>query len=146
MSKEVMDPRLDTITDCLYRVSAKAIIIRENKILLVKETGNWWSLPGGGIDHGETVVTALSRELSEELGASPEQITIDEQVIQVVLGQIVDNIPRVCLVYKTDIPQDSIKATDHVIGFEWVTAAQLEQLEINQIVRDTKPLIERMLQ
>jgi 8-oxo-dGTP diphosphatase len=51
-----------------YRVSVKAIIRdHSGKILVVKEGDSEWSLPGGGMDHGETVHDALKRELYEEL-------------------------------------------------------------------------------
>ncbi|MDB5187181.1 MAG: ADP-ribose pyrophosphatase [Candidatus Saccharibacteria bacterium] len=50
-----------------YRVSLKAIIRNEvGEVLVVKENGSNWSLPGGGIDHEETVHQALVRELYEE--------------------------------------------------------------------------------
>lgn len=50
-----------------YRVSVKAIIRNDkDKVLVVKEKGSAWSLPGGGIDHGETAHDALKRELYEE--------------------------------------------------------------------------------
>lgn len=52
-----------------YRVSLKAVI-RNDKgaVLCVKEGSEFWELPGGGIDHGEDVQTALARELTEEIG------------------------------------------------------------------------------
>ena len=55
-----------------YRVSAKAVIVRDDGLVLcVKEGGDdYWSLPGGGIDFGENLQEALSRELHEEVGFS----------------------------------------------------------------------------
>ncbi|MBP6037892.1 MAG: NUDIX domain-containing protein [Candidatus Saccharimonas sp.] len=53
-----------------YRVSVKAVI-RDEKgwVLCVSETErNFWELPGGGLDHGETVQQGLARELEEEIG------------------------------------------------------------------------------
>jgi ADP-ribose pyrophosphatase YjhB (NUDIX family) len=51
-----------------YRVSLKAIIRNANgEVLVVKENGSQWSLPGGGMDHGESVHDALARELYEEV-------------------------------------------------------------------------------
>lgn len=51
-----------------YRVSLKAIIHNEKgEVLVVKEGSDNWSLPGGGIDHGESDTEALQRELREEV-------------------------------------------------------------------------------
>jgi 8-oxo-dGTP pyrophosphatase MutT (NUDIX family) len=56
-------------TDYLYRVSMKSLIRNEkNEILVVKETGrDWWDLPGGGMDHGEDIKSAIAREMKEEV-------------------------------------------------------------------------------
>lgn len=50
---------------------ARAIIIKENKILLinrVKKDDNYWVFPGGGIEPGESKKDAVARECKEELG------------------------------------------------------------------------------
>jgi len=50
-----------------YRVTVKAIIRNEQgRVLAVKEGSNNWGLPGGGVDHGETLERALAREMYEE--------------------------------------------------------------------------------
>ncbi len=55
--------------DYLYRVSIKGIILNDTgEVLLVKENGrDWWDLPGGGMDHGESIKAAIARELKEEV-------------------------------------------------------------------------------
>jgi ADP-ribose pyrophosphatase YjhB (NUDIX family) len=55
--------------DSLIRVTLKAVILdEEGRILVVKEHGrDWWDIPGGGIEHGETIKEALARELFEEV-------------------------------------------------------------------------------
>ena len=53
------------------RNSAKAIIIRDGRLLLIRnrdEEGDWHTLPGGGQNHGETLREALQRECQEEVG------------------------------------------------------------------------------
>lgn len=51
-----------------YRVSLKAIIRnKKGEVLVVKEKGSKWSLPGGGIDHEENFEDGLRREMYEEV-------------------------------------------------------------------------------
>ena len=54
------------------RNSAKAVIIREDKILLLRKAdkdGSYIVLPGGGQKFDETLEQALEREVLEEVGA-----------------------------------------------------------------------------
>ncbi len=53
------------------RVAAYAVCIQEEKILLARfigRSGKVWTLPGGGIDHGEDPYFAAIREVEEETG------------------------------------------------------------------------------
>ena len=61
-------------TDYSFRVSLKAVIFNEiDQVLVVKENGrDWWDIPGGGIDHGESVEEGLRRELYEEVSLTGE--------------------------------------------------------------------------
>ena len=56
-------------TDYLYRLSIKGIVFNDaGEMLFVKESGrDWWDLPGGGMDHGEDIKTAIAREMKEEV-------------------------------------------------------------------------------
>lgn len=51
------------------RVRVAGILTRGNEILFVKHQKNgeeYWLLPGGGVDYGETMERSLEREFSEE--------------------------------------------------------------------------------
>lgn len=57
------------------RNSAKAIIIENGHLLanqLTDAEGEWYSLPGGGQEPGETLIQAAKRECYEELGVEIE--------------------------------------------------------------------------
>jgi ADP-ribose pyrophosphatase YjhB (NUDIX family) len=50
------------------KIDVRAAVVSENKILLVKERGDGWTLPGGWVDPGETPSEAAVRETKEESG------------------------------------------------------------------------------
>ena len=50
------------------KIDVRAAVISENKILLVKERGDGWALPGGWVDPGECPSEAAVRETKEESG------------------------------------------------------------------------------
>jgi 8-oxo-dGTP pyrophosphatase MutT (NUDIX family) len=55
-------------------VGIKGVIIRDNKLLLlyrpVASDGGYWDLPGGRLGEGESIESALRREMNEELPGS----------------------------------------------------------------------------
>ena len=51
------------------RARATAVVLRGGRVLLVKEAGvPYFSLPGGGMQEGESAAAAAAREVGEELG------------------------------------------------------------------------------
>jgi 8-oxo-dGTP diphosphatase len=66
----VINPEdLNEKADYLFRVSIKGLVRNDkDEVLVVKETGRtWWDLPGGGMDHEESIKQAIARELREEV-------------------------------------------------------------------------------
>jgi len=58
----------------IQRVTAKAVITKDNKFLLVEEPDKRWEFPGGKIEFGDTPEDTLKRELQEELGLTDLEI------------------------------------------------------------------------
>ncbi|MBP6989324.1 NUDIX domain-containing protein [Candidatus Shapirobacteria bacterium] len=68
-----------TIHDNLtYRQSTSAVILDKlGRILIVQKNSykdNEWDIPGGGIEEGEEPKSAVTRELSEELGSDKFEV------------------------------------------------------------------------
>lgn len=117
-----IDSRLNDIDDCLYRVAIRVLIIQNDRVLLVKEASDdWWALPGGGVDHGETVESTLVREIEEELGVPAKAITSDFGIVHYNIGNVVNAVPRMNLFFKVSVPQELLKKTDHITEWAWFT-------------------------
>jgi putative (di)nucleoside polyphosphate hydrolase len=66
----------------LYRPNVAAILQRPDGLILIGERMNVqgaWQFPQGGVDAGESIETALFRELEEEVGVPADLIRVREQ-------------------------------------------------------------------
>ncbi|MGA8117429.1 MAG: NUDIX hydrolase [Actinocatenispora sp.] len=70
VARACQNSAVDMLTKRL-RVAAYGICVRDSSVLLARYIGGdrpRWTLPGGGIDHGEDPYDAVRRELVEETG------------------------------------------------------------------------------
>lgn len=66
-------------TNILFQIRLTGILIEDNKILLVKQhisPERFWSLPGGRLEHGETLEEGIIREMFEETGLNVRVIKL----------------------------------------------------------------------
>lgn len=64
------------IFPCTYRISIKAAIRDlSGRVLLVRQADGYWELPGGGLEHGESIAQALTREIREETSLAVQSIS-----------------------------------------------------------------------
>lgn len=125
-----IDPRLNEIDNCLYRVAARALVVQNDKVLLVWENGSsWWQIPGGGVDYGETMESTLVREVEEELGVPAENVLSDYKIAYYDIGNVINGVPRMNLYFKVTVPENVVKKTEHVSKFKWFTKDEFLKLK-----------------
>jgi 8-oxo-dGTP diphosphatase len=134
-----IDPQLNEIDDCLYRVAIRTLIVQNDKVLLVQEVPEmWWAFPGGGVDHEETIESALIREIEEELGIPANKVSSDFQIVYYDIGSVVNDIPRMNLFFIASVPRELLKQTEHVAKLSWFNEGEFLKLNLNPSYNKTK--------
>lgn len=122
------------------RNSVKALIIRGDKILCTKNSdllGDFYLLPGGGQNHGETMRNAIIRECREELGAIVEvgKLCFVREYISAnhELAIYDDSIHQIELIFFCELleePQLNMALNIDVmqVGIEWLAITSLNKL------------------
>lgn len=121
-----------------FHLGVKALIRNPNKEILLLErkskfNKNYWDLPGGRLQKGESLLETLTREVMEEVGIN--DIGRIEPFITVWtdirIQNAKDDVGLIFSTYLCDINYlFSPKLSDEHIGFKWLTAHQcLEKLK-----------------
>lgn len=120
-----------------FKFRVCGIIKRDNKFLIQKNDGNnFYSLPGGHVELGEDTLTALKREMKEEVNVQ----TTDEKLFAVVENFFADNTAKVFhelgfyyqVSTKENLPltdysvEENDKGTMKHLEFKWVTKEELQ--------------------
>jgi ADP-ribose pyrophosphatase YjhB (NUDIX family) len=114
------------------RIRAAAIIVEDGRILLVrhlKDGHEYWLLPGGGVDPGETLKDALCRELREEI-----DLAIVPGELALISESIAPDTSRhmVQLAFLAE-RSGNFRVTGfdpRVVGVEWKSIVELAELEM----------------
>lgn len=125
------------------RNSAKAIIVKNSMLLLTKNVdseGVFYLFPGGGQNHGETLIEAVKRECVEEVGA---KVTVKEMLhIREYIGKnhehssFDSSIHQMEYYFKCELLTDddhflTPKNPDsHQTGIEWIAVNELQELRL----------------
>lgn len=74
LGKFVHDSGLDLTAPTIERVAVRGVLFRGPELLLLKSRHGDYKFPGGGVEAGETMASALQREFLEECGFSAIEV------------------------------------------------------------------------
>jgi len=115
-------------------ISVKGIILKENKVILLRNERNEWELPGGRLEHGETLEKALTREINEELGiyCSIDKLN-DVWVYEVYQDREVLIITFIC----NSADSSNVVISNEHLEYKWFPVSELESLNMPQGYKDS---------
>jgi 8-oxo-dGTP diphosphatase len=126
----VSDPRP------VLRVGAYAVVERDGALLLARWVGSQrWTLPGGGLDHGEDPRLGAVREVEEETGYQVELrqlLTVESfrQLVERPDGPV--DHQTICIVYSAEVVGGELR---HEVGGSTDAAAWVPLADVPGLAR-----------
>jgi len=131
----------------LHRITSTAIIVKEDRYLIVKRSPNkkafpgMWTVPGGGLEVDDYIdipkttsdhwyfgiERSLKREIVEEVGLT------DLGRIKYLLDILfirVDGVPSAILSFYCDYKSGEVKLNEENVEYKWVTLEEAKEYEL----------------
>ena len=125
------EPNFEKWEEYRIREAARAILFdEESRVALMRvASDNYCKLPGGGIDEGEDITTALNRELLEEIGASSVEILSEVGRVDEYRDEYGVNSRHYCFVARLSGPIIEPSRTEKELaeGYETVWAKDMDE-------------------
>lgn len=98
-------------------VGAYGFIIKNDEVALIKKARGGYTglldIPGGGIEHNETPVEGLKRELMEEAGVTVKNYKLITATSRTFKWQVnknlIEDLHHIGILYKVEVEEDNVK-------------------------------------
>ena len=132
------DPAAPTANSLVVAVSA--VVIEAGRLLVIRRTDNGlWSLPGGGMEPGETVGGAVIREVREETGydVKPTRLVgVFSDPAHVVAYDDGEVRQAFSLCFDCILIAGTARTSSESSAVEWISLSELDQLDMHQANRE----------
>lgn len=110
-------------------VIAGCLIVRDNKILMVKEAKKkcygQWNFPAGHVDEPEFITDAAIREVYEETGCKVKLTG----VLPICIVEAKDAEPRLMVRFTAEIVEENIKIDpDEILDVQWLDIERVKNM------------------
>ncbi len=118
-------------------LAVSAAIVRDGKVLLVRRARNpalgIYTLPGGGVETGETLMQAVTREVREETSLTVEPVALAGHR-EVIVRDAQDRIERhfVIMCYAARWRSGEVVLNDELDDARWLVPAELTGLRTTE--------------
>jgi len=118
-------------------VGIGALIFQRGRILMAQRgkepLKDWWSLPGGAVETGETLDQAVRREVREETGLEVQPVRMFEIFERIMRdGEGATEYHYVLIDYVCRVTGGSLCAGDDVAHVQWMRKEELSGLPITE--------------
>jgi 8-oxo-dGTP pyrophosphatase MutT (NUDIX family) len=110
-----------------FPVSVKGVIVRDGRVILLKNERNEWELPGGKLELNETPPSCVAREVTEEL-----QLHVEAQrLLDSWIYTIAPDVHVLILTYGcTEIREDAAVLSDEHKHCAWFSIEEVDSLDM----------------
>ena len=136
---------MDQIPNWFYRISAKALILNEDKKFLLVREEKWWELPWWWLEYWESPQEWIKREISEEMWINV--ISVEEDPSYFITAQKDNGVWIANVIYETQVNINEIydfKPSDECLEVRFFHAneAQNEKLfpNVRKFIKHFNPL------
>lgn len=112
-----------------HYLSAKALVVRDGKLLLAKQEDGRWELPGGGVEPGETPTQAVIREVQEECGLTATILDQRPKYVWIFHPDQETN-PTCCIGYHVELNSLNFTPSRECLALEFFDKDSIQQIPV----------------
>ena len=124
------------MADKNFEIIARLVFLKNNKILFCKqktekteETEDYYFLPGGHVEFGESANDSIGREIEEELGAAASEVSFIGAVENIFSDEGGKH-HELNLVFSAKLDREDVESLENHLEFAWVDTTDLDGQEI----------------